>query len=182
MNLRLSEILIFIVALVAIAAALVGWFRPVNQPLGPGYHELPKDSKAAQIPTKEIPVEKIRIIEKPVVVEKLMLPEWVKQDVTKQILATGEVPPYRGTTSVVAVLDTSSGATELIAKQNPLPLFGFEDEKAVGLRYSLLQGDPGSPFDGYARWTFSRVGNFYNTAGVSTLNQGRIYLESEYRW
>jgi hypothetical protein len=73
-------------------------------------------------------------VEKEVVVEKLKLPDWIKTDENKQVVATAEIVAYKGKTDAVAILDTKTGASEIVAKQVPLPLVGFENDKELGLR------------------------------------------------
>lgn len=121
----------------AFVSAIWAWY---------GEHNKPPISNTVYVPVKEIKeVEKIKrveipgpervvTIEKQVVVEKLKLPDWIKTDANKQVIATAEIEPFEGKTNAAAILDTKTGASEIIAKQIPLSFAAFENKKELGVR------------------------------------------------
>ena len=178
-----SKIILFIVAALAIASALYAWYRPQPVINKTEYVNVPQIKEVVRIKRIEVPVEKVVTIEKQVVVEKLKLPEAILKDEAKQIVATGEITPYEGVTNVVAVLDTKSGESEIIAKQKPLSLIAFENKKEIGVRYGVnatkgLQGDL------YGRWDFLRVGSSHLGvyAEVNSRAEAKAMLSVGYRW
>jgi hypothetical protein len=116
----------------------------------------------------------------------LKLPDAIGQDQAKQIVATAQVPPYEGTTHVVAITDTNTGTSEIVAKQEPLPLFAFRNDKELGMRAGISgQGYAGAL---YGRWTFARVGRFHISGygevqtNAHMRSDAKIQLEASYRW
>ncbi|RPH75895.1 hypothetical protein EHM76_00590 [bacterium] len=175
-----------VIALIAIVAATVAWYRAINQkPVSTiEYIKVPQIKVVTQIKTVDVPgPTKIVTVEKEVVVEKLKLPDWIKADENKQVIATAEIQPYKGKTNTVAILDTKSGASEIVAKQVPLPLFDFENEKELGLRAGV--GIKNSAEVGiYGRWSFLRVGNAHIGAygEANTNGDAKAQIEIGYRF
>ncbi len=180
------------VAILCVAALAGGvyaykWYVPSAQaPLS--------DYTAAQ-PIKE--VEKIKVVkvpgptqivtvEKEKIVEKLKLPDEIVTNPDVQITATAQVPPYEGTTNAIATMDTKTGQGTIQLKQEPLPLFAFENKKEVGIRGGV--GLHGKQVDIYGRWTFARVGKVHVAAygeatGTETASgNGKAMLDISYRW
>ena len=131
----------------------------------------------------EVPVEKIVTIEKTVVVEKLKLPDSVSKDPNKQITATAEIEPYEGKTNVIAIIDTKSGESNIMAKQQPLSLFAFENKKEIGARYGTSIKN-GIEADVYGRWDFVRVGNLHLGAygEATSYGEAKAMISVGYRW
>jgi hypothetical protein len=175
-----------VIALVAIVAATVAWYRAQNQkPVSTvEYIKVPQIKTVTKIKTVEVPgPTKIVTIEKEVVIEKLKLPDWIKADENKQVIATAEIASYKGKTNAVAVLDTKTGASEIVAKQVPLPLFDFENEKEIGLRAGV--GFKNTTEVGiYGRWTFLRIGNVHLGAYGEANSSGdaKAQIEIGYRF
>ncbi len=134
--------------------------------------------------TEEVEVAKVVVVKKESVKD---VPEAVRADKSKQLLASGEVEPYRGTTDVWAALDINSGITTIQAKRRPLPFFAFMNDKEMGVRYGVSFGDSvytGPSYEMYGRWTFLRVGAVH-FAGYAEANQSstaQMMLEISYRW
>jgi hypothetical protein len=125
---------LFVLAL-AIGAAIIyiRYVRPAPatyvQGVGPTqFVTIPKVVTKIQTVTVEGPA---RIVMVPQVSEKMRWPELGKDNV----LSVGEVPPYRGKTSVVAVADIKDNTmtTRLISRQEPMPFWGWEREFHGGL-------------------------------------------------
>jgi hypothetical protein len=175
-----------LLALVAVIAAVVGWYKAQHQPVVSTveYVEVPKIKTVTKIKTVKVPgPTQIVTVEKTVVVEKLKLPEWIKTDENKQVIATAEIQPYEGKTDAVAVLDTKTGESQIVAKQVPLPLLGFENIKEIGLRAGVnLKG--GTETGIYGRWSFLRVGSFHVGAygEANTGGDAKAQLEIGYRF
>ena len=175
-----------VLVLIAVIAAIVAWYwpRPQLTITNVEYVQVPQIKVVTKIKTVKVPgPTEIVTIEKEVVVEKLKLPEWIKTDENKQIIATAEIPPYKGKTDAVAILDTKTGASQIVAKQVPLPLFGFENDKEIGMRAGVnLKG--GTETGIYGRWSFLRVGSFHVGAygEANTGGDAKAQLEIGYRF
>lgn len=175
-----------VIALIAIVAATVAWYRAQNQkPVSTvEYIKVPQIKTVTKIKEVKVPgPTQIVTVEKQVVVEKLKLPDWIKTDENKQVIATAEIQPYKGKTNAVAVLDTNTGASEIVAKQVPLPLFDFENEKEIGLRAGInLKGATETGI--YGRWSFLRVGNMHLGAygEANTSGDAKAQVEIGYRF
>jgi hypothetical protein len=176
-----------IVALVVllILAVIVAWYRGNNEiPTSKTvYINVPEVKEVVKIKRIEIPVEKIVVIEKEAAAKKLDLPEDIKNDPAKQITASGVVAPYEGKTNVLAVIDTGSGISSIVAKQVPLPFFDFENKKEIGIRYGVsfdnnLEGDL------YGRWDFFRIANAHiGVYGeVNTTGDAKAMIQAAYKW
>jgi hypothetical protein len=175
-----------VIALIAIASATVAWYKAQNQkPVSTvEYIKVPQIKTVTKIKEVKVPgPTQIITVEKEVVVEKLKLPDWIKTDENKQVVATAEIAAYKGKTDAVAILDTKTGASEIVAKQVPLPLVGFENDKELGLRAGVsLKGS--TEVGVYGRWSFLRVGNIH--LGVygeaNTNSDAKAQIEIGYRF
>lgn len=161
--------LIGLVVLVAVFSALNGWYRPkFDSTPDKEFRILPGPEYTKYVTTRKVIVNTpITVLDK----EELSkarhhgeLSAEIRKDPDLQITATAEVEPYRGKTVVDCVLDSRTGETRMIAKKQPVPLFGFENEKAVGVAYGM--GTKGEELDVYGRWNFARIGNLYTGAKV----------------
>jgi hypothetical protein len=186
-ELNIAKWVVIGIIIVALASAVYNWYssRPMTNPQQ--YTPLPEVKEVVKIKRVKVPGPKeIVTIEKEVVVEKLKLPNEVKNDPNKQVIATGEVPPYEGKTNVVAVMDTQQGTTSIIAKQQPLPLFAFKNQKEIGIRGGYAANKDGTRIqaDAFGRWTFVRIGNIHLGlyGEVNTNSEGKAMIESSYRF
>jgi hypothetical protein len=179
-------VVIFVLSLATISA-LYAWYSGRNKPPVSQieYIKVPEIKETIKIKKVEVPgPERIITIEKEIVVEKLKLPDWVKTDANKQVIATAEIAPYEGKTNAAAILDTKTGASEIIAKQVPLSLFGFENKKEIGVRvgYSTDEWEMRSTV--FGRWSFARIGNIH--LGIygeaNSRGEGIGQLEINYRF
>jgi hypothetical protein len=152
-------IVIFVLVLAGISA-VYNWYKPKPPVSQIEYIKVPEIKTVVKIKRVEVPgPERIITIEKEVVVEKLKLPDWIKNDVNKQIIATAEIAAYEGKTNAAAILDTKTGASEIVAKQVPLSLFGFENKKELGIRVGYSTDEWQMRSTVYGRWSFARIGN-----------------------
>lgn len=148
-----------IIALVAVISAVYFWYHKQTVVNNPTVYVPQKQIQIVEkIKRVEVPVEKIVTLEKLVAVEKLHLPEWIKDNADKQIVATAVIEPYEGKTNAVATIDIKTGVSEIIAKQEPLSLFGLVNDKRIYGRigydtHSKTQVSLG------AKWDFVRVGS-----------------------
>jgi hypothetical protein len=164
-KLTVRETLIGIVALVAIASALYGYYNPITKQVkGDDMYypvEVPKPYKV--ISKQTVTVEKITVLVKTEIKEKY--PSWFTDDPRQQLTAVGLIEPYKGYTECASVINLASGNSSIIAKKLPVPLFGFENKVRVGGIFGL-----GTEL--HANWTFGRVGSFYIAGGVSGIISG----------
>jgi len=180
-----TTIIAIILAALALAAAVVAWYRDQHPAVisRTEYVKVPEIKTVTKIKTVKVPVKEVVTIEKEVVVEKLKLPDEVAKDENKQVITTGEVTPYEGKTNVVAVLDTKTGESKLIAKQQPVPFIDFENKKEIGVRYGATIKN-GMEADIYGRWDFLRIGNVH--LGVygeaNTSGDAKAMVGISYRW
>lgn len=183
---RILVAVLSLITLIALTSAGVAWYKYKNAPVltQTEYVEVPKIKTVTKIREIKVPgPTQIVTVEKEVVVEKLKLPDWVKTDENKQVIATAEILPYAGKTDAVAILDTKTGASEIIAKQVPLPLFGFENDKEIGVRAGInMKGETEAGV--YGRWSFLRVGNLHLGAYGEANSRGdaKAQLEIGYRF
>lgn len=160
MNLKSKIIIVLltIFLLMATGSAIYFWYAKPSPVSKTEYIKVPSIKTIEKIKRVEVPVEKIVTIEKKVIVEKLKLPDWFKNDTGKQAIATAVIPSYEGNTSTISIIDTNTGIGEIIAKQEPLSLMAFVNQKEMygKLGYATsreIQASIGG------RWLFGRVGN-----------------------
>ena len=152
--------IVVFVALLAAASALSNWYAAQIPATQTEYINVPQIKEVTKIKRVEVPgPERIVTIEKEVVVEKLKLPDWIKDDANKQVIATAEIAPYEGKTNAAALLDTKTGESQIIAKQAPLSFFAFENKKELGVRAGYTTDDFKTQATVFGRWQFFRVGN-----------------------
>jgi len=178
-------IIVTILAALALTAAVVAWYREQNPSVisRTEYVKVPEIKTVTKIKRVMVPLKEVVTLEKSVIVEKLKLPDEVAKDENKQVIGTGEVTPYEGSTNIVAVLDTKTGESKLIAKQQPIPFIDFENKKEIGARYGATIKN-GMEADIYGRWDFMRIGNVH--LGVygemNTSGDGKAMISAGYRW
>ena len=171
--------------LIAVSSAIYFWYAERHKPPVSQieYIKVPEVKTVTKIQRIEIPgPERIVTIEKPVIIEKLKLPDWVK-DADKQIIATAEISPYDGKTNTVAILDTTTGVAEIIAKQEPPAFMAFTNNKELGIRAGYAS-TPAARATVYGRWGFARVGKIHLGvyAEANSEGEGMAQLEVSYRF
>lgn len=157
--------------------------RPPAPATSPGFKPAASLPAATKISKVVIPVKKIVALEKKAAVKKLKLKAPLATDDNQQIIATATLPPHEGKTSAAAVMDTSTGVSQIIARQEPQSLFAFENKKEIGVRYGLTTGH-GLEGALYGRWDFLRIGKAHLGAygEVNTQGDAKAMLSAAYRW
>jgi hypothetical protein len=164
------------------------WYHQQSKSAQKDYVTTAPVPAAKKIKKVIIPVKKIIALEKKAVSKRLKLPEAIASDDLKQVIATAQLPETEttGLTDIVAVLDTDKGTTELLTKQQPLSFFGFENKKAIGVRYGISAGTTSlsREADIYGRWDVLRTGavrwGLYGE--VNSRGDGKAMISAEYRF
>jgi hypothetical protein len=169
--------------LIATGSAFYFWYK---KPTGSTttYIKVPEIKEVIKIKRVEVPgPERVVTIEKKVIVEKLNLPSWFKDNIDEQAIATAVIESYKGKTNTVATLNTKTGVGQIIAKQDPLPLLGFLNDKEVGVRAGInIKGEMVTSL--YGQWDFARVGNFKIGvyADADSLGQSKAQVSVGFRF
>lgn len=168
----ISAVIVFLS--LALMSAVYFWYQERNKPVESKveYVKVPEIKEVTKIKRVEVPIEKIVTIEKPVIVEKLQLPDWFRTDTNKQAIATATISPYEGKTHAVAVIDTKTGVGEMIVKQEPLSFVGFANDKGLYAKAGYSTNSEMQATIG-AEWKFLRVGKIK----VGVFGEGRAYFE-----
>ena len=121
-------------------------------------------SEVKNVPQKTLQVPKgLRVYQKQELIKKVSLPKEVVDSPTKEVTATGDIPATEYGAEAVAVLDTATGNSEIIAKAKPRPLFSLEKHGAVGVRAGVSTRD-GYTGEAYVRQDLFQVGGVYVSA------------------
>lgn len=176
----IKYIVVFILLLAGIAGAY-SYFYPEVQ-IVTKWREAETPKTIVKIKKIEVPVEKIVVIEKEKVVEKLKLD--VKP--SDEILAVAEIPPYEGKTSVAAIFDKATAETKINYRHEPLSFISFENQKELWLKagYALNRNGLGYNIEVGGEWRFLRVANFHlGLFGQADMNQNVFAgAKVSYRW
>lgn len=166
-----SKIVVGLVCLLIAAGLVFGkkllW--PDNKPTGTFTTPPPAYGMPAT-PTEEVKlVVPLKVYPKKEAVKKLKLPAEIADNPAKEITATAALKPTPGGYTVAAVTDTTTGVTELVAKEKPRSLFGFGGTSEVGAMAGITtKGDAGIIF---VRQDLLRVGvvNFFAVGGAAVV-------------
>lgn len=171
--------------ILTISAVLYSWYAEPTAPTSTvQYIKVPEIKEVTKIQRVTVPgPEKIITIEKKVLVEKIKLPDWFLAE-TEQAIATAVIAPYEGQTNVIATLNTDTGTGNIIAKQEKLPLFAFEDNKEAGVRVGYTSDKFNNISTVFGRWQFLRVGSTHLGlyGEVNSGGEGVAQLELIYRF
>ncbi len=141
------------IAAIALISALWAWYHPKPSNQGqPQFIEVPVPKPYAVISKQTVTVEVIKVITKTEIKEKW--PDWFTGDPNQQLTAIGLIEPYRGKTECASIINLGTGESRIVAKQLPVPFFGFDNTKHIG---AII----GNGFAVDAGWSFARVGNSY---------------------
>jgi len=168
-----------IISGLAVMSALWSWYNPPTQIIKE-YVEVKVPVPYRIVSTVTKTIKQIVYLEKTQVVTVEKWPDWFTQDANKQITAIGDVPTYKGTTRVASVIDLSTGKSNLVQNRLPMSLFGFENDKRIGIRYGST--DKGTELNFYGDWTFFRVGSFYISGYAEAGNGYKAMLDTSYRF
>lgn len=134
-------------ALVAVGAT--GWtFWPrAEAPVGESAPLPP----AKEVRTVEKIIERVEYIKvyPPEVKAKLDLPAPIAADPAMKPIATGKLDAEERPYTLTAVLDVSTGESQVYARPDPLPWIGPGRRGAVGIAYGLANGEPTGKLYGY---------------------------------
>ena len=165
----------WVIALIMASSALWAWYHPRVE-----YREKPvwQDRTVTLTKTKYLPAK----LETPDCTVKTVDADGDKQPDTlngNPVTAIGDTPASKTGFDIRTTMTTSTGETRIYVQPKKLPLFGFENDKEIGMRYGLR-----AEYDVFGRWTFARVGAFYAAvyAEANTRPEGNIMIEGSYRW
>lgn len=119
--------------------ALIFWMRfvkmPAPEPKEPGpLVNTPEPKIVERVKRVYVPgPERIIYLEKEDLSAKLEMPELKKE--TGDPIAVARIPPHRGPTTAIAVLDNTTGETRILARQEPLPFLEWKKEFRLQGRY-----------------------------------------------
>lgn len=150
------EKVLMVLAVIALVSVIWNHFKPA--PLPEAQWSKTEPAKGAE-GVKTVYVqgpERIVTVEKEKIVEKLKLPDEIKNNPDQQVIATAEVPAHKAPTDVVATLNTKTGEGSIIARPRKPAFFEFVNDKEIGARYGI--STQGTAADIYGRWDFVRVG------------------------
>lgn len=114
----------------------------------------PRDKPAVGVSAPLPPAKEVRTIEKIIIHPKLVyvypesvkpklsLPEEIKRDPEKKVIATATLQGEERQYTLSGVLDTQTGHTELFARPDPLPWLAPGRRGAIGVAYGLQNGEP----------------------------------------
>lgn len=167
-----------IAMVLSVFAWLIWLFTDKPQPPVKEYVKVPEIREVLKYRTVKGPTE-IQIVEKETIKE---VPVYIKEDVNKQVTATGVISPYAGQTNVLAIMDTATGKSEIQARQLPLPWAEFRFDREAGIRYGI--SSKGQGMDIYGRVTVARVEKAFLGAYVEINNtpDAKVMLDLSYRW
>lgn len=177
----IAAMLVLLVAALIIAA--VGWRREIPVLSKTVYLPAQEMKPATKIQRRQIPVRSIQVLDKRSAGKKMDLPEEVVGDEKKQIVATATLPPHDGETSALAITDTATGETTIMARQESPAFAALENIKEIGVRYGITV-NRGQEADVFARWDFLRVSRFHLGiyGEMNTFGDGKAMLSLSCRW
>lgn len=176
------KITLGVVAVIALASMAWNWYHPrVNNITTTEYRTVQEEKVVTKIKRVAVPgPTKIITIEKAAVSTKLdvAIPEG------KEVIANADIEPSEGGTSVVTVMDMTTGESTVIAKEKPLPLFGFPADVEAMIRYGISTQGVGQQADIAVRYQFLRVGKFKLGAygELSSQPQAKAMLEVAFKF
>lgn len=155
-------VILGILLAVATTSTVYFYYKQPAPGSGKSFEKAEEPKVVTKIKRVEVPgPTKIVTIEKQVIVEKLKLPDWVKNDPNEQAIAAAEIEPYEGKTDAVALLNTKSGSGQIIVKQQKLPFIGLENHGEVGARPIAYSAQHGWEAGMHGSWRFLRVGSVH---------------------
>ena len=181
-----TEIAMIILATLAITAACVSWWHSTHPLIqsSVSYVKVPEIKLVQSIKHVPVPMTNVDTLYKDDLIKKLKLQnEEFAKNPDKQGTTTGVIAPYDGNTNVISVINTKTGVSEIVAKQEPLSFFAFEDKKEIGVRYGYSIKNF-QEVDIYGRWDFVRIGNVH--VGVygdaNTAGDAKAMVSVGYKW
>jgi len=123
-----------------VAAGVCAWikYRPsLPSVLAPPAKELAKE-ETATLNCKPVMIYRDRVK------EKLGLPPTIQKDPDKKVTASTKVPADDHPHTVTSVYDTSTGATDLYIRRDPLPWLAFDTRRELGVAYGFKDDADGA--------------------------------------
>lgn len=172
-----------VVAVVAVSSATWNFYHPqIKTVTKTEYRTQVEEKEVLKIKRVLVPgPTKIVTIEKEVIIRELGI-DPVPGD-GQEIIANADIECGESGVSAVAIMDTTTGESRIIAKEKPLSLFGFPSDVEAMLRYGLTtRGGQGGSLA--ARWQFLRVGAFRLGAygEVTSQPEAKAMLELAYHF
>lgn len=138
----------------------------------PAWVELPPPKEIVKIKIQKYPVyiTQVVIVPKEQIVEKIQLPEWLKNATDVVILSVGEVPPYKGKTQVYSLLNTKTGKGQLYMKRLPYrePFIEFKKDLQLFAGWDFVN----SSMLGELNLTFLRISKInFSLFGMAQKNK-----------
>lgn len=97
------------------------------------------------------------------------IPDDIKNDSDKQIVAEAIIPEWKAPTVVDAVTSLKSGETKIYYTQKPIPFFGLTNNKTLGVDYFPWTSYGKPELDAVASWELLRTGGaLWGITGRST--------------
>jgi hypothetical protein len=172
--------------LLIVLAMLAAWYDKTPTPSKQFTQAKPIQGTAVPKQDAKVANGTVKVIPKAVVKKAVELPPEVADDDDKEVTATAETPPSENGTKIISVIDKTTGNTVILTKENPVPLFAFENKRRLGVGYGV--GSEGTAGKIFGEYTFLRVGNFHLGAQAelsSAATKGpevRAQAILDYRW
>lgn len=134
---------IYVTALIIAAVLLLVWLDYAGkEPQAVNVWIPAKVAKAVKlIPKVSIPIKHIKVYA-PKAKAQLKLPDNVLDDPIKQVLEASTVERSEHQQTVTTVLNTDTGETETITRQEPLPWVQLDDRGSIGMYSGIKNGQP----------------------------------------
>ena len=183
LTLKIGIPFLIILGLLMAVSSVKGWFASQNQMPVNTWIQMPEPTIVTKIKRVEVKSPPIIVtLEKQVAVEKLKLPDWIKNDIDKQVIADADIPSYNGVTNAAAILDTKTGVGSIIQKRMPLPFFAFENKVRIGGLFGFSTRDNELIGQAFVSWGFLRIGSIhpmlYGEAGKDVKSMVGAYWEN----
>lgn len=111
----------------------------------------PPAKELAKVETELLECQKL-LTYKPTAKKKLNLPDPVKADHDKHVVAASQVPPSDYPHTMMAVYDSGTGAVNMFLRRDPPPWLAFNRRAAIGVAYGFKDNA-----DGFATMLYGRI-------------------------
>jgi hypothetical protein len=157
---------VIIILMLAFVSMFFAWYKETNKkPINTvQYVTVEKIKKVDKIKKVFVPIEKIQVVEKPILVKKVDgLPDWFTSNPDEQATASADLDRTEGGYEVLSTMNTKTGIGNIIAKEKKRSLFAFVNKKRIGAGIGYTSKDFQQVITGFAEWDFFRVGNIHTT-------------------
>jgi hypothetical protein len=177
------HIILLVVVAISLTSLGVNYFKPPNTVTKIEYVQPPEEKVVTKIERVPVPGPvQIITIDKPVIVEKLKLPDWFKNDVNQQAISNADLKPTKTGYSVVGTIDTKTGVGDIIAKEKEATFLGWPGNLSASLRYGLVTDGRQEAQLG-AKYQPLRIGPIYLgiVGEVNSRPEAKALIELEYK-